>query len=71
MLKRKFKTFLIVPFLLSAFTSSVEIYDSSKHNKEDFDLVNTVLIGIGAAAVIDAAAAGPNNTNINTHTARQ
>ena len=54
MLNGKFKTFLIVPLLLSACTSSGEIYDSSKHDKEDFDLGNTILLGIGAAALIGA-----------------
>ena len=58
MLNMKFKTFLIVPLLLIACTSGGEIYDSSKHDKEDFDLGNTIPLGIGAAAFIGAAAAG-------------
>ena len=42
--QQKIQTFLIIPLLLSACTSSGEIYDSSKHDEEDFDLGNTMLL---------------------------
>lgn len=49
---------LAASIAVSGCTSSGDIYDSSKHDKEDFDLGNTILLGIGAAALIGAAAAG-------------
>ena len=49
---------LAASIAVSGCTPSGDIYDSSKHDKEDFDLGNTILLGIGAAALIGAAAAG-------------
>lgn len=42
---------------VSGCTSSGDVYDSEKHKKDDFSWRNTILLGVGVAAVIGAAAA--------------
>jgi len=54
---KRFFIAIVISSVISACTSSGDIYSSSKHDEEDFDLGKTILLGIGAAALVGLAAA--------------